>query len=92
MKLYRNDFGVRDENLRTVLDAMGLFRRGDTAVYGKTGTGQLEGTNVAGWFVGFAEKAGNVCFFAVYLCAENGGDGAAAADTAFAILEQLEIL
>ena len=92
VKLYRNDFGVRDENLRTVLDAMGLFRRGDTAVYGKTGTGQLEGTNVAGWFVGFAEKAGNVYFFAVYLCAENGGDGAAAADTAFAILEQLEIL
>ena len=60
MKLYRNDFGFQDENLRTVLDALGLFRRGDTAVYGKTGTGQLEGTNVAGWFVGFAEKAGNV--------------------------------
>jgi len=90
--LYDNAFGFQDSNVQAVLDSIRLFSKEDTVLYGKTGTGEANGRNIAGWFIGFAEKADNVYFFAVYLCSDAGGDGAAATDAALRILEQMHIL
>lgn len=92
VKLYENAFGFQEANVQTVLDSMRLLSEDDAVLYGKTGTGELDGRNIAGWFIGFAEKADNVYFFAIYLCSDAGSDGAAATDTAFQILEQMHIL
>ncbi len=92
IKLYENAFGFQEANVQTVLDSMRLFSENGAVLYGKTGTGELDGRNIAGWFVGFTEKAGNVYFFAVYLCSDEGSDGTAAADTARQILKQMNIL
>lgn len=92
VKLYGNAFGIQEANVQTVLDSMRLSSENGAVLYGKTGTGELDGRNIAGWFIGFVEKAGNVYFFAVYLCSDAGSDGAAATDTALQILKQMNIL
>lgn len=86
VKLYQNDFGFDNANVAAVMDAISL----EAGLFGKTGTGRLGSTNVAGWFVGFEETEGNVYFFAVYLYSEDGADGAAAEGIALAILERMK--
>ena len=89
VKLYRNDFGFADGNIAAVKDAMALDTDG---LYGKTGTGRLDRKNIAGWFIGFAEKPDNTYLFAVYLSSENGADGRMAYEAAIRILENLHII
>lgn len=88
VKLYRNDFGFDEGNIAAVMEAMAL---NDLGLYGKTGTGRLDETNVAGWFIGFFEAPDNTYFFAVYLNSEAGADGALAYETAMKILSRLGI-
>lgn len=84
-KLYRNDFGFAGSNVAAVKEAMALDSAG---LYGKTGTGRLDGINVAGWFVGFLEQSDNTLFIAVYVTDEKGADGAMAYRVAMEILNQ----
>lgn len=88
VKLYSNVFGFGDANIAAVKESMVL---NDTGLYGKTGTGRLADTNIAGWFVGFIETRGNTYFIAVYLNSEEGADGALAYETACKILENINI-
>lgn len=85
VKLYRNDFGFVDANIAAVKDSMAL---GKSCLYGKTGTGRLDDTNVAGWFIGYLEESDNTYFVAVYLSSQEGADGALAYETAVRILEE----
>lgn len=89
VKLYRNDFGFEDGNITAVKDAMLLCEEG---LYGKTGTGRLDGTNVAGWFIGFAETHDDTYFIAVYRNSQDGADGALAYETASIILQTMNII
>lgn len=89
VKLYRNDFEFDEANISTVLDSIS---RKESGLYGKTGTGQLADTNIAGWFVGFVEAPGNTYFIAVYLNSEDGVNGALAYETAWDILESMNLI
>lgn len=89
VKLYRNDFGFRDESIAAVRDAILLDEDG---LYGKTGTGRLNDTNIAGWFIGFVETHQCTYFVAVYLHSQNGSDGALAYETASNILKNMNII
>ena len=91
VNLYTNSWGFHDENVAAVKNSMLLSASGDTALYGKTGTGRIDSTNIAGWFVGFVEQAGNPYFFAVYLCSDAGADGATAVQIAMDILDSMGI-
>lgn len=91
VKLYNNSWGFNAENVAAVQNAMLLSASGDTALYGKTGTGRIDSTNIAGWFVGYVEQSGNTYFFAVYLCADTGTDGTAATQIAMDILDSMDI-
>lgn len=88
VKLYRNDFDFDDANIAAVKDCMALNNSG---LYGKTGTGRLDSTNVAGWFIGFADAPDNTYFIAVYLNSQDGADGALAYETAVQILEKYDV-
>lgn len=88
VKLYRNDFGFRDDCISAVKDSMTLSISEALRLYGKTGTGRIDNANVAGWFVGYVETLDNTYFFAVYLCADDGVDGAAATEIAVDILKK----
>ena len=91
VKLYRNDFGFRDMSISAVKDSMALSISESLRLYGKTGTGRIDNANVAGWFVGYVETMDNTYFFAVYLCADDGADGAAATEIAVDILKKMGI-
>ena len=88
-ELCSNGFGADSKNIATVKEAISL---NETGFYGKTGTGQLEDANIAGWFIGFVESPENTRFIAVYLNSPEGADGAAAYKIACRILEKIEIV
>lgn len=75
VKLYRNDFHFDEANIRAVKNALLSESNGRYKVYGKTGTGNIDGVNVAGWYIGFAERSDNTYFFAAYLHSDQGIDG-----------------
>ena len=89
VKLYCNDFGFDDESIAAVMQAISL---NEDSLYGKTGTGRLDDTNIAGWFVGFVEAPDNTYFIAVYLNSENGADGELAYETALKIFDAMNII
>ena len=83
---YDNTFGFSPENIQAVKDAMLLSSGPGGSLYGKTGTGQVEGEEIRGWFVGFAEQSGHTVFFASYVQDDADATGSLAADIAHSIL------
>ena len=90
-KFYHNDWQMKQENLQAVKDALFLTERNGCRLYGKTGTGRTDGSDVSGWFVGYVETAENVYFFAIHLQDEAHADGAAAVETAAGIFASMGI-
>lgn len=89
--LYRNTFDFAPENIRAVKDGLRLSSSPAGTLYGKTGTGQVDGQNVNGWFVGFTETADNTYFFAVNIRAESNASGSSAAEIALDVLDEMDI-
>ncbi len=90
-KLYTNEFRFQDKNIQTVKDSLLLSDNEIGALYGKTGTGNLEHNNVNGWFVGFIEKKDNTYFFAANIQAKEQADGTTARRIALDILKAKEL-
>lgn len=91
-KFYYNRFGFSPENINAVKDSIYLYTKGDSSVYGKTGTGKEKEKNTLGWFVGYIEQDERVYFFATSLQNEEPACGPAAADLTLAILSELNLL
>ena len=90
--LYHNDFGLTPANINAVKDSICLFSSETVSFYGKTGTGRINGHDVNGWFIGYAETAGNTYFFAANIQSERNATGRKAAEIALAILCKMGIL
>src|SRR5699024_2771659 len=67
---YTNQFEFDDKNIQFVKDAMKLETKERATLYGKTGTGTINGKNVNGWSIGYVETENNRYFFATNI--ENG--------------------
>ena len=89
--LYRNTFDFAPENIRAVKDNLRLSASPAGTLYGKTGTGQVDGQNVNGWFVGFTETSDNTYFFAVNIHAESNASGSSAAEIALDVLDETDV-
>jgi bla regulator protein BlaR1 len=61
------------KHVQAVKDAICLSASASGTLYGKTGTGRVDGRNANGWFVGFVETDDATYFFATYLHAEENG-------------------
>ena len=86
-KLYYNEFGFEPQNIQAVKDAMYLSSNGQTSLYGKTGTGAVDGREVNGWFTGYISQPGHVSFFTVNIQGEKDAAGSKAAEIALNILD-----
>ena len=91
--LYLNEYGFDEDNVQAVKDSMKI----SDGLYGKTGSGMVNGKEVNGWFVGFVESEDNVWFFALNMNDENGANGSTAngstaADAAIEILNDRGII
>ena len=60
---------------------------GTSSLYGKTGTGTVDGKNTNGWFIGFVESVHGPYSFAVHISGEDGATGAKAGEIALDILK-----
>lgn len=90
-KLYRNDFHFASENIQAVKDSICLSTSPEGSIYGKTGTGQVDGKNINGWFIGYIEKSGHTYFFATNIQNETNANGTAATKITLSILSDLQI-
>lgn len=87
-KFYNNEFAFDPSNIQTVKDSILLEESNGNRLSGKTGTADLNGENVNGWFVGYVETGDNTFFFAVYIQGEKQAGGSSAANIALSILEK----
>ena len=86
-----NSSSFSEENIETVKNAMKLSQNSRAAVYGKTGTGGINGENKNGWFIGFIEQKDNVYIFATNIQGKNNTNGKNAAEITLAILKDKSI-
>ncbi|MEW9676784.1 BlaR1 family beta-lactam sensor/signal transducer [Lentibacillus sp. L22] len=90
--LEENKFGFKEKNIQAIRKALLIGEQNDRQLYGKTGTGTVDGKDVNGWFVGFVTKAGHTYYFAVNIQDENGrASGDKAAEIADMILRDKNI-
>jgi len=79
-KLINNDYGFKQENVNAVMKSIKL----DNGLYGKTGTGMINGKVNNGWFIGITEKNNNKYIFATRV---KDADSSAAKDITISILK-----
>lgn len=87
LSFYQNEWEFNPEDVKAVKDALRLSSSSDSVLYGKTGTGQVDGINRNGWFVGFVESPGHTFFFVTNLQGK-GASGSVAASITLSILSE----
>ena len=90
-KLQNNSLGFSSENINAVKDAICLSSSDAGTVYGKTGTGRVDGQDVNGWFIGYIETADNTYFFATNIGADSDATGGNATEITMSILSDMNI-
>ena len=90
-KLYNNSFDFSSENINAVKDSIRLSSSDTGTLYGKTGTGRVNGQDVNGWFIGYIETADNTYFFATNIGADSDATGGNATEITMSILSDMNI-
>ena len=88
---YQNTFDFDPDNIQTVKDSLCLSASGAGTLYGKTGTGRVDGQDRNGWFIGFIETPDNTYFFSTNIQSETNATGSNAAKMTLSILSQLDL-
>lgn len=88
--LEENNFGFKEENIQAVKQAISIEEKEKGQLFGKTGTGTINGQDENGWFIGYVEEAGHFYYFAIHI-QKNGANGSKAADIAKHILDDKNI-
>ncbi len=90
-KFHNNTFQFTSKNLAAVKDSIHLSSTLEGSLYGKTGTGRIDGNDVNGWFIGYVEKSDNVYYFATNIQGEANATGSKATKITTSILSELNI-
>ncbi|TKC20148.1 BlaR1 family beta-lactam sensor/signal transducer [Robertmurraya kyonggiensis] len=85
---YHNDQGFKQEHINTVKDALQLEEKNGAILSGKTGTGNVNGKNINGWFIGYVEAKDNTYYFATNIQDETDATGSKAVEIALSILKK----
>ncbi|WP_152655650.1 BlaR1 family beta-lactam sensor/signal transducer [Oceanobacillus sp. CFH 90083] len=88
---YHNSFDFQEDHIEAVKNALQINRQDGTALYGKTGTGNVNGKDINGWFIGFVETETNTYFFATNIQDEDNASGSIATEITLAILKDKQI-
>lgn len=90
-KLSENSLGFGAQTVNAVKDSILLSSSKAGNLYGKTGTGCIDGMDVNGWFVGYVEAPDNTWFFAANIAANDDASGSSAAEITRRILSEMDI-
>ncbi|WP_226530257.1 BlaR1 family beta-lactam sensor/signal transducer [Metabacillus niabensis] len=91
-KFYHNDFSFDPSTIQTVKDSILLEETNEHRLSGKTGTAEVNGKNIDGWFIGYVETADNTFFFAVHIQGKKDAGGSTASEIALSILKKEGII
>ena len=87
--LWQNKWNLNPQNIQAVKDSLFLSELSIGTLYGKTGTGNVDGQNCNGWFIGFLENDSKIYCFATNLRDEGTADGSSAAQITIDILNNI---
>lgn len=87
--LWQNKWNLNPQNIQAVKDSLFLSELSIGTLYGKTGTGNVDGQNCNGWFIGFLENDSKIYCFATNLRDEENADGSSAAQITIDILNNI---
>lgn len=88
---YNNSFEFQEKHIQAVKNALKIEEKDGIALYGKTGTGNVNGKDINGWFIGFVETETNTYFFATNIQDEDNASGSMATEITLAILNDKQI-
>ena len=88
---YQNNFHFDRKNIQAVKNALLLSTTSSGSLYGKTGTGRVNGKDVNGWFVGYIESDNNTYYFATNIQAPSNATGSQATEITETILSDFGI-
>ena len=88
---YQNNFHFDSKNIQAVKKALLLSTNSSGSLYGKTGTGRVNGKDVNGWFIGYIETANNTYYFATNIQSSSGATGSQATEITESVLSNLGI-
>ena len=88
---YQNNFHFDSKNIQAVKKALLLSTTSSGSLYGKTGTGRVNGKDVNGWFIGYIETANNTFYFATNIQSSSGATGSQATEITESVLSNLGI-
>ena len=91
VKLKNNRLEFSHENINAVKNAILISSTNNGTLYGKTGTGRVNGQDVNGWFIGFVETDNNTYFFATNIKSEDKATGRTASQITLSILSDINI-
>lgn len=86
-----NEFHFADQNIDTVKNSICLTSTSAGSIYGKTGTGRVNGKDINGWFIGYVEKNNHVYYFATNIQNDANATGSKATKITESILSDLQI-
>ena len=90
-KFQNNSLGFTPENIKAVTNAIHISSSAFGDLYGKTGTGRINGEDINGWFIGFVKTQNNTYFFATNIQNEQRATGGKASEITLSILSDLNI-
>ena len=88
---YQNNFHFDRKNIQAVKNALLLSTTSSGSLYGKTGTGRVNGKDVNGWFIGYIETANNTYYFATNIQSSSSATGSQATKITESVLSNLGI-
>ncbi len=88
---YQNKYQWKSSTISNVKKSLLIQKKNGTRLYGKTGTGMVNGQYVHGWFIGFVEHQNGTDYFALCLTSGKEISGTKAMETVLKILQEQEI-
>ena len=87
----QNRLGCSEKTARAVRNSIRLNCGPGRILYGKTGTGCIDGHDINGWFIGILKTKDNTYCFALRIKGRDGASGKKAAQTALKIIRSLSL-
>lgn len=88
---HENKYQWKSDTITTVKRSLFIQKKNGTSLYGKTGTGMVNGQYVHGWFIGFVEHGNETDYFALCLTSGKEISGSKAMETVLKILQEQKI-
>ncbi|MDD2980859.1 MAG: BlaR1 family beta-lactam sensor/signal transducer [Hespellia sp.] len=84
--LNTNQFSVKQSNIDAIKNSICISSDSEKTIYGKTGTGRINGHDINGWFIGYIEAHNHTTYFALNIQGDDNATGEKATELTRSIL------